>query len=95
MGRPKDGYGKYGYFDFSRFWCYLAAHGKNKQWLRNHGVHASVISRMAKNEGISFEALSFICYLLDCQVYDVMEYRNPEKEQIHDENIKNLLKRNI
>lgn len=74
-------YGKNGYIDFSRLWVLLEKKNLNKQWLRNHGMHANTISKLTKNENVTCEVICNICKLLDIQPGDLMEYVPDQKPE--------------
>lgn len=68
------GYGKHGYIDFRKLWILLETKEKNKQWLRNNGLHANTVSKLVKNENVTCEVISHLCYLLECNPEDILEY---------------------
>lgn len=71
----KTPYGANGFMDFSRLWELLERRGYNKQWLRSNGIHSNTIAKLAKNENVTCEVLANICCLLNCQVWEIMEYK--------------------
>lgn len=73
-------YGKHGIISFERLKTLLKEKGLNKQWLRNNGVHANTVAKLGKNENVTCEVISHLCYLLECKPEDIMEYIPPEKE---------------
>lgn len=78
----KETYGDNGLIVFKKLWILLENKGLNKQWLRNNGIHARTITKLSKNENINCESIAKICYLLDCQPNDIMEYvRNVEQQE--------------
>lgn len=68
-------YGYNGYMDFSRLWDALERKGHNKQWLKNNGIHSNTIQKLVNNGNVTCEVLSNICRLLDCQPWEIMEYK--------------------
>lgn len=64
-----------GYMDFSRLWDALERKGHNKQWLKNNGIHSNTIQKLVNNGNVTCEVLSNICRLLDCQPWEIMEYK--------------------
>lgn len=41
-----------------------------------HGISASTLHRMKKGEAITTKTLDTLCFILDCKVEEVIEYRN-------------------
>ena len=70
----KTPYGANGRMIFDRLWKALEIRGKNKQYLKDNGIHSNTVAKLTKNENVSCEVLSNICNLLDCQPWDIMEY---------------------
>lgn len=68
-------YGKNGYIDFSKLFFLLEEKQKNKQWLRDNGLHAATVAKLTKNANVTCEVICHICRLLDCQPGDIMEYK--------------------
>ena len=77
----KKPYGYNGYMDFSRLWDILKRKGHNKQWLKNNGIHSNTIQKLTNNGNVTCEVLSNICSLLDCQPWEIMEYRKNEENK--------------
>ena len=77
----KKPYGYNGYMDFSRLWDVLERKGHNKQWLKNNGIHSNTIQKLTNNGNVTCEVLSNICRLLDCQPWEIMEYRKNKENQ--------------
>ena len=71
----KTPYGTNGIIEFSRLWELLERKGYNKQWLRNNGIHSNTVAKLAKNENVTCEVIANLCNLLNCQVWEIMEYR--------------------
>jgi len=42
----------------------------------------STVQKLRKNEGVSWENISIICALLDCQPGDIMEYAPDERDNM-------------
>lgn len=74
----KNPYGTNGIIDFSRLWELLERRGHNKAWLRANGIHANTIVKLRKNENVTCEVLANLCHLLDCQVWEILEYKKTE-----------------
>ena len=48
-------------------------------WLRQNGVHPSVVNKLRKNERVNTDTLDRLCHLLQCQPSDLLEYeKGPE-----------------
>lgn len=71
-------YGTNGRMIFDRLWKALEIRGKNKQYLKDNGIHSNTVAKLTKNENVSCEVLVNICKLLDCQPWDIMEYQKNE-----------------
>ena len=41
-----------------------------------HGISANTLHRMKKGEAITTKTLDTLCFILDCKVEEVIEYRN-------------------
>lgn len=41
-----------------------------------HGISANTLHRMKKGEAITTKTLDILCFILDCKVEEVIEYRN-------------------
>lgn len=73
-------YGKNGYIDFSKLWKVLERKELNKQWLKNNGIHSNTVAKLSNNGNVTCEVISNLCRLLNCQPWDIMEYKkNQEK----------------
>lgn len=60
---------------FKPLWKTLIDHDLKKGQLKEMaGIASSTISRMNRNEYVSLEVIEKICYALDCQVTDVLEF---------------------
>lgn len=75
MGDKLSDYGENGYIDFSKLWPLMVDKGRNKQWLRNNGLHANTVAKLTKNENVTCEVICNLCKLLECQPGDIMEYK--------------------
>lgn len=72
----KEPYGTHGIIDFTRLWGVLERKGYNKQWLKDHGIHSNTVAKLVKNENVTCEVLAKLCELLNCQIWEIMEYKN-------------------
>ena len=43
-------------------------------WLRQNGVHPSVVNKLRKNERVNTDTIDRLCALLKCQPGDILEY---------------------
>ena len=71
-------YGTNGVIEFSRLWELMERKGYNKQWLKNNGIHSNTIAKLTKNENVTCEVLANLCNLLNCQPWEIMEYKRKE-----------------
>lgn len=42
-----------------------------------HGISANTLYRMKKGEAITTKTLDVLCFILDCEVQDIIEYEKP------------------
>lgn len=70
-------YKDYGHIDFSKLWEYMEKKGINKQHLLNNGMHKGSLYKMVRNENVNCEIISKVCYILNCQPKNIMEYVRP------------------
>lgn len=81
MTKQKMPYGSNGFIDFSRLWNVLERKGHNKQWLKENGIHSNTVAKLSKNENVTCEVLAKLCNLLNCQVWEIMEYKKNDDTQ--------------
>lgn len=43
-----------------------------------HGIPANTLHRMKHGEAITTKTIDILCFVLDCQVADIIEYVKPE-----------------
>ena len=43
-------------------------------WLRQQGMHPSVVNKLRKNETVTTETIDRLCSLLECQPGDILEH---------------------
>ena len=78
-------YGANGIIDFSKLWKLLEKRGHNKQWLKNNGIHSNTVAKLIKNENVTCEVIANLCHLLNCQTWEIMEYKKESKEkEVHE-----------
>ena len=51
------------------------------QLIFKHGVSANTLHRMKHGETITLKTLDTLCFILDCPVSDVIEYRRDGEQQ--------------
>lgn len=69
---------------YDKLWKLTIDKKMNKTELRDRsGITSSTLSRLSKNQGVSLEALERICRALDCEIGDIVEFR--ENKVIVDE----------
>ena len=51
------------------------------QLIFKHGISAHTLHRMKKGEAITTKTLDALCYILDCGVSDILEFRKEEGEE--------------
>ena len=60
---------------YDKLFAILEADGKSStNWLRQNGMHPSVVNKMRKNERVNTDTIDRLCALLECQPGDIMEY---------------------
>ena len=66
--------------NYNRLWKRLIDLNMSKTQLREKaGITTNAIAKMGKNENVSTEIICKICKALECQVEDVMELVDEEK----------------
>lgn len=48
------------------------------QLIYKHGFSSHILYRMKKGETITLKTLDTLCFILDCQVSDIIEYKPDE-----------------
>ena len=67
---------------YKRLWKLLIDRDMQKKDLRiAAGLSTNVIAKLGKNQNVSTEVLGKICKVLDCEITDIMEFVNDEREQ--------------
>jgi len=60
---------------YDKLFFLLSSTGKSAtNWLRQNGMHPSVVNKLRKNERVNTDTIDRICQLLNCQPGDIMEY---------------------
>ena len=64
---------------FDKLFERLEAEGKSSTyWLRQNGVHPTVVNKLKKDGRVNIDTIDKLCELLDCQPGDLMEYVREE-----------------
>lgn len=65
---------------YNNLWKLLIDRDMNKTELKEAaGISFNVMARMGKNETVSLESLEKICYVLNCNIGDIMDINNDNK----------------
>lgn len=60
---------------YSKLWKLLVDKRMNKSQLRKAaGISTNAVAKLGRNEPVSLETLEKICYALNCNIEDVMEF---------------------
>ena len=60
---------------YSKLWKLLVDKRMNKSQLREAaGISTNAVAKLGRNEPVSLETLEKICYALNCNIEDVMEF---------------------
>ena len=60
---------------YNKLWKLLIDKGMNKVNLRDRiGIGPSTLAKLTKNQRVSMEVLAKICYELDCNIGDIVDY---------------------
>ena len=60
---------------YNKLWKLLIDKGMNKVNLRDRiGIGPSTLAKLTKNQRVSMEVLEKICYELDCNIGDIVDY---------------------
>ncbi|MCL1820786.1 MAG: helix-turn-helix transcriptional regulator [Oscillospiraceae bacterium] len=64
---------------FEPFWRIMKEKGFSTYTLRNiYGIGGGTVQRLQKNQSISTNTINDLCKLLDCNVEDVIEYKEDD-----------------
>ncbi|KJE31529.1 MULTISPECIES: helix-turn-helix domain-containing protein [Bacillus] len=70
-------------FSYNKLWKLLIDKNMNKTDLRKLvGITPATLSRLSKNQNVSMEILGKICRELNCNISDIVEYIDEEKQNI-------------
>ena len=60
---------------YNKLFELLERQGKTAtNWLRQQGMHPSVVNKLRKNETVTTETIDRLCSLLECQPGDILEH---------------------
>ena len=63
------------------FWLTLSCDNvSNYTIINKHHISSSTINRLRHNKPISTETIDKLCKVLDCDIYDIIEYNKNEQE---------------
>lgn len=63
-------------FSYNNLWKLLIDKGLTKEELRvKANLSPNTISAMGKNKSVSLDVIDKICTVLDCEPYDIFEYK--------------------
>lgn len=67
---------------YKKLWKLLIDKGMNKQDLKKvSGISTASIAKLGKGDNITTDVLLKICRALDCDIADIMEISNDDKNQ--------------
>lgn len=67
---------------YEPFWKTVKERGETTYTLiYRHGISSATIDRMKKGKGISTAKIDDFCRILNCNVQDILEYRERSPEQ--------------
>ncbi len=65
---------------YNRLWKLLIDKNLKKTDLKHlSGISSNVIAKLGKNEPVAVDSLEKICVSLECNIEDIMEFRNEEQ----------------
>lgn len=69
-----------GTVSYEKLWQLLEKKGLMKKDLREGEFNLSptLVTKLSKNGNVSVDTIMYLCYKLDCQPSDIMEYRKHE-----------------
>ena len=64
---------------YDKLFALLEADGKSAtNWLRQEGMHPSVVNKLRKNERVNTDTIDRLCSILHCQPGDIIKYTEKE-----------------
>jgi DNA-binding Xre family transcriptional regulator len=68
---------------YAPFWITLKVKGISTYSLREkHNVNPNTITRMKNNEYLSLRTIEDLCYILNCDIQDIVIFERKNKENI-------------
>lgn len=68
---------------YNKLFALLESRGLSAtNWLRQNGVHPSVVNKLRKNERVNTDTIDRLCSLLQCQPGDFLEYVEPTESEV-------------
>ena len=62
---------------FDKLWMTMERKGVSTYWLREKcGIDSKTVRRLRANENIETKTLDKLCQALNCNIEDIMEYKN-------------------
>ena len=63
-------------YSYSKLWKLLIDKNMNKTQLKKSaGISTNAVAKLGKNEPVSLETIGKICYALQCDVGDIIEFK--------------------
>lgn len=70
---------------YNKLWKLLIDKGMTKTEMRlKADISTTTLAKLGKNETVSMEVLLKICKVLDCNVGDIMDVINEEKQDVNE-----------
>lgn len=63
---------------YNRLWNTMTEKGVTQYKLVNKGISHSTLARLKNNQPVNTDTINKLCYILDCNVEDVMEYNGDQ-----------------
>lgn len=60
---------------YNRLWETMTAKGFTQYKLVVNGISHSTLARLKNNQPVNTDTINKLCFILDCNVEDVMEYK--------------------
>lgn len=61
---------------YDKLWDTMSLKGVTQYKLITKGISHSTLGRLKNNQPVSTETLNKLCYILQCNVEDILEYKN-------------------
>lgn len=73
-----------GKVSYDRLWETMRRRGVEKIDLKNkYNLSPTLVNRLVKNENVGVDTIMYLCYRLDCQPYDILEYIKETENNTH------------